>query len=228
MAQAAQSPSPPVFVTTPPFDEVSADTILRSSDGIDFHVWRVILSSASPFFKDLFSLPQDTSSDAGIPVIPVAENSQLLDAFLRFWYPDVIELAMMKYDLQYLAPPLRRQLETYKEAHCLSVFAIAAKSPHLERITGQQFRCSKAASAARRSESLPWTDPHYAWIECTSCEPYPFQFHSTVGPPKIVACGQLTRPCPCQSYGLRDLFEFITEKYVPAINEAIEAVPLRI
>ncbi|KAK7012966.1 hypothetical protein R3P38DRAFT_2547565, partial [Favolaschia claudopus] len=59
-----------------------ADTILRSSDGIDFHVWRVILSSASPFFKDMFSLPQDTSSEAGTPVIPVAENSQLLDAFL--------------------------------------------------------------------------------------------------------------------------------------------------
>ncbi|KAK7013017.1 hypothetical protein R3P38DRAFT_3008039 [Favolaschia claudopus] len=314
MAQAAQSPSPPAFVTTPPFDDsVSADTILRSSDGIDFHVSRVILCSASPFFKDMFSLPQDTSSGAGIPVIPVAENSQLLDAFLRFWYPgatqkpfedldqlaDVIELAMMKYDLQYLAPLLRKQLVAHKEAHCLSVFAVAcrygwndiakdaarqaltldlhflisAKSPHLERITGQQFQslqryhveCSKAASAAGRS--LIWTDTEYAWRECTSCEPYALERIVTVGPPliikarawifrylddaaallkekpaanvkddalivgvhkKIVACGQSGRPSPCQNKGLQDLFKFITEKYIPAINEAIEAVPLRI
>ncbi|KAK6991861.1 hypothetical protein R3P38DRAFT_3091233 [Favolaschia claudopus] len=311
MAQAEQSPSAPSFVATAPFDDVSADTILRSSDGIDFHVWRVVLSSASPFFRDMFSLPQDTSFDAGIPVIPVAENSQLLDVFLRFWYPgatqkpfedldqlaDVIELAMMKYDLQYLAPLLRRQLVTYKEAHCLSVFALAcyygwldiakeaarqalalnlrflisAKSPHLDRITGQQFQslqryhveCSKAASAAGRS--LIWTDTEYAWLKCATCEPYPWQQHSAVGPPvtarawifqyldnaaallkekpatnlkddaliagahqKIVACGQLAGSSHCQNNGLRDLFKFITEKYISAINEAIEAVSLRI
>ncbi|KAK7008433.1 hypothetical protein R3P38DRAFT_3210642 [Favolaschia claudopus] len=30
------------------------------------------------------------------------------------------------------------------------------------------------------------------------------------------------------SNGLQDLFKFTAEKYVPAINEAIEAIPLRI
>ncbi|KAF8273062.1 hypothetical protein EI94DRAFT_1564704 [Lactarius quietus] len=42
----------------PPFDDADADIILRSSDQVDFHVYRVLLSKSSPFFKSIFSLPQ--------------------------------------------------------------------------------------------------------------------------------------------------------------------------
>lgn len=40
-----------------PFDDRNADVIFRSSDDIDFHVHKSILSFASPFFHDLFTLP---------------------------------------------------------------------------------------------------------------------------------------------------------------------------
>ncbi|KAJ7501149.1 hypothetical protein B0H11DRAFT_755389 [Mycena galericulata] len=96
----------------PPFDEVGTDIILRSSDGVDFHVYRVVLSLASPFFKQMFSLPQPESATP-VPVIPVAEASGILDLVLRLWYPganpatftgleqlaQVIEITVAKYDV---------------------------------------------------------------------------------------------------------------------------------
>ena len=45
----------------PPFDKLSADVILRSSDRVDFRVHRTILVEASPVFSDMFSLPQPTA-----------------------------------------------------------------------------------------------------------------------------------------------------------------------
>ncbi|KAJ7023355.1 hypothetical protein C8F04DRAFT_1240206 [Mycena alexandri] len=60
----------------PPFDDSTADTILQSSDGFDFHVHHAVIALASPFFKDLFSLPQP---EPKVPVIPVAESSSILE-----------------------------------------------------------------------------------------------------------------------------------------------------
>ena len=40
-----------------PFDHAKADIILRSSDNIDFHVFKLFLSLASPFFEDMFNIP---------------------------------------------------------------------------------------------------------------------------------------------------------------------------
>ncbi|KAK7013010.1 hypothetical protein R3P38DRAFT_3008008 [Favolaschia claudopus] len=298
----------PALLTSAPFDDATADTILRSSDGVDFHVYRIILSCASPFFKDMFSLPQANSTDLGLPIIPLSEHSRLLDSFLRVWYPgaktvpfenvdqlaDVIELALVKYDLEYLAPFLQKQLLSFKELRCFSVFYIACRygwddivkdaarqsltfdiqwligrnSSHLKYITGHNYQallryhaaCSQAASSAGRL--LPWADAEYTWIHCTTCAAHPakrsvpglegriaprawiFQYlddaaavlkqkpGANVKDPglvvgahhKIMACHNLS----CRINGLRDLSKFIAEKYVPAINEAINAVPLRI
>ncbi|KAH9066765.1 hypothetical protein EDB87DRAFT_1588082 [Lactarius vividus] len=46
----------------PPFDGPDSDTILRSSDQVDFYVYRIILSKSSPFFKSMLSLPQPDTS----------------------------------------------------------------------------------------------------------------------------------------------------------------------
>ncbi|KAJ7019746.1 hypothetical protein C8F04DRAFT_1051558, partial [Mycena alexandri] len=59
-----------------PFDDSTADTILQSSDGFDFHVHHAVIALASPFFKDLFSLPRP---EPKVPVIPVAESSSILE-----------------------------------------------------------------------------------------------------------------------------------------------------
>ncbi|EIN03897.1 hypothetical protein PUNSTDRAFT_139202 [Punctularia strigosozonata HHB-11173 SS5] len=97
-----------------PFNKPSADLVLRSSDGVDFHVHKCILAEASSFFETMFSLPQaeakgspdssplspPASSNAkhgspggpqelkeGLPVVDVSEDSKIIDRLLHFCYP---------------------------------------------------------------------------------------------------------------------------------------------
>ena len=131
-----------------PFDHVKADIILRSSDNIDFRVFKLFLSLASPFFETLFDIPQpDEEIEAqeirdGLPVIPVTEDSKTLDALLRFCYPctladdpklevlkdavDVLEAAR-KYSLDVIEMKARKAIVSPKilEVEPLRCFAIA-------------------------------------------------------------------------------------------------------
>jgi hypothetical protein len=66
-----------------------ADLILRSSDLVSFRVHKSILAISSPFFNDLFSLPQprhDIVID-GLPVVHVSEDAELLHNLLTALYP---------------------------------------------------------------------------------------------------------------------------------------------
>lgn len=45
-----------------PFDQPSADLILRTADLVDFRVHTQILAQASPFFASMLALPQPTAS----------------------------------------------------------------------------------------------------------------------------------------------------------------------
>lgn len=90
-----------VTFASEPFDRLDREVILVSSDNIHFGCHRTILSIVSPFFSDMFSLPQaphagvPAGNDSaygqqevgGIPVIPVTESSKTLDTLLRFIYP---------------------------------------------------------------------------------------------------------------------------------------------
>ncbi|KAJ7078041.1 hypothetical protein B0H15DRAFT_954807 [Mycena belliarum] len=135
-----ETPEPPLQPTAP-FDDASADTILRSSDGSSFHVCRAVLASASPFYRAMFSLPQPDSEPA-VPVIEVSESSHLLNRFLRMWYPgadqiaafhsldelcELVALALLKYDVQFIAPHLQLCLLGFLAAHPVDIFAIACR-----------------------------------------------------------------------------------------------------
>ncbi|KAH9976032.1 hypothetical protein BGW80DRAFT_1119802, partial [Lactifluus volemus] len=74
------------------FDDADADIILRSIDNLDFRVYRVILSKASPVFNDMFIFPHppcpspfvknpDDYKD-GLPLVRLPESSATLDAFI--------------------------------------------------------------------------------------------------------------------------------------------------
>ncbi|KAJ7678647.1 hypothetical protein B0H17DRAFT_944343 [Mycena rosella] len=126
------------FVQGSPFDDISADVILRSSDGIDFRVYRVVLSLASPFFKQMFSLPQPVT-EPEVPNITVTESALVLDRALRFWYPgaepvagetldefrDTLEAVILKYDMQFLIPNAKKHLRKHIDQDPLAVYAIA-------------------------------------------------------------------------------------------------------
>ncbi|KAH9020950.1 hypothetical protein EDB85DRAFT_2094772 [Lactarius pseudohatsudake] len=66
-----------------------ADVILRSSDLISFHVHKSILAISSPFFTDLFSLPQPPDGEVigGLPVVQVSEDAELLHGLFTVLYP---------------------------------------------------------------------------------------------------------------------------------------------
>jgi hypothetical protein len=87
----------------PPFDDADADTILRSIDNLDFRVYRVILSKASPVFRDMFTFPhpptpglcgkqdddddQDVDYKDGLPLVRLPESSATLSILLYAIYP---------------------------------------------------------------------------------------------------------------------------------------------
>ncbi|KAI6016152.1 hypothetical protein PISMIDRAFT_685310 [Pisolithus microcarpus 441] len=164
-------PNSPTFAL-PPFDHVKADVILRSSDGVDFRVFRLFLSLASPFFETLFDLPQpseeanvDMEIQDGLPVIPVSEGGKTLDSLLRFCYPctlaedpviedfrEIINVldAAKKYSLDAIQPAVCKSLFTPKilRANSLRCFAIACRARLQEQ-------CILAAKCTLREPLVP-------------------------------------------------------------------------
>jgi hypothetical protein len=73
-----------------PFNNPDGDIILRSTNGVDFHVFKLILSLVSPVFKDVFTLSQELQSDkSSALLIPVEESSTTLQSLLLLCYPAV-------------------------------------------------------------------------------------------------------------------------------------------
>ena len=104
------------------FDSPDADIVLQTIDHNDFYVHSRILAAASPFFRDMFTLPQGGIEKQPIIEIPVSEPSKVLDTLLRLVYPipdpsinSLEELALVleaaiKYDFVTAITFLRRHL----------------------------------------------------------------------------------------------------------------------
>ncbi|KAI0255772.1 hypothetical protein BJV78DRAFT_1107957, partial [Lactifluus subvellereus] len=122
-----------------PFDDTRADVILRSSDGVNFRVFKIILSLASPIFADMFSIPQPPSNEFHTEpsVVVLSEDSKTLDFVLRHLYPvehpteielrdacTLIEFAR-KYQVKVLEPVVARSLMNAIESDPTGVYAIA-------------------------------------------------------------------------------------------------------
>ena len=67
----------------------NADVVLVSSDDVHFRVHKSILSMSSPFFHDMFSLPQSTDSEFvdGLPAVPFSEDAEVLHNLVTLLYP---------------------------------------------------------------------------------------------------------------------------------------------
>lgn len=105
MTTHVQTPNPKLPNRGPPFlNDPDADVIIRAGD-VDFRVRKAVLSEASDFFKQMFTLPQGSagvndngngdghshrvgrsSEDGfvdGLAVIPVSEPEEVMSLFLR-------------------------------------------------------------------------------------------------------------------------------------------------
>jgi hypothetical protein len=157
-----------------PFDHPDADVILRSSDKepMDFRVFKLFLSVASPFFAMFFTLPQPNSPlyteeyEDGVPVIQMSEDNRTLQLLLQFCYPlallDVPRLSTLqelqklveaahKFDMDGVKIFTQRTLvePRFIESQPLRVFAIAIRFGW----------AAEAKTAARYTLRQPITNP---------------------------------------------------------------------
>ncbi len=122
----------------------NADVILQSADLVNFSVHRSALVTSSPFFRDMFSLPQppnDATPD-GLPVVHLSEDAEILDSLISILYPVPPEIpynsekilallaAATKYDMDAVqsvirAEVSRRGLLSPPRAGSFRVFAVA-------------------------------------------------------------------------------------------------------
>jgi hypothetical protein len=132
-----------VTTASAPFDDPNADHVftIQSSDGVQFHTHRCILTLASPVFRDMLSLPQPTvSADTNRADIPeLSEDSVVLHTLLSCCDPriqpdlaslrleDVVKTlhAGIKYQMKYVGPMLLPQIKAHITKVPLQVYAIA-------------------------------------------------------------------------------------------------------
>jgi BTB/POZ domain-containing protein len=84
-----QSQVNPATSPLKPPDVSDANFVIRSSDFVNFRVHKAVFAVASPFFKDLLSLPQpsDIETVDGLPVVPLSEDSELMCTLVSILYP---------------------------------------------------------------------------------------------------------------------------------------------
>ena len=75
-----------------PFTTEDGDVILRAGPDDTFRVHKIVLSLASPVFKNLFQIAQPDQPDGGregLPTITITDPPESVDLLLRFIYPGV-------------------------------------------------------------------------------------------------------------------------------------------
>jgi hypothetical protein len=104
--------------------------MVQSSDLVNFRVNKLVLSVSSPFFADMFSLPQPPENETvdGLPVVAVvqlSEDAEILNSLLTMLYPvpsavptsydKALELltAAQKYDMAGVQSSIRTEIKSW-------------------------------------------------------------------------------------------------------------------
>jgi BTB/POZ domain len=125
----------------------NADVILQSFSLVDFYVHRSVLIASSPFFRDMFSLPQPPNGVVPnpLPVVHLSENAETLDSLISMLYPVPPEMppssdndlallaAAAKYDMDAVQYSIRveinrRGLLSSTPAELFRVYAVACSN----------------------------------------------------------------------------------------------------
>jgi hypothetical protein len=133
--------------TSPAFNFADADVILRTPDRVEFRAHKLVLSLASPVFRNMFAAPQVPPSPSnegrdwkdGLPVVALSEPAPVLEALLRLCYPlkdpafnlfDNVTAALegaMKYEMDEARDMLRGKLREWAEKAPVRAFAVACR-----------------------------------------------------------------------------------------------------
>ena len=125
------------------FNWPDGDVILRATHGTDsrnFRVHKLFLSFSSRVFKDMFKLPQPSSTATNVCTIDMADPPRALEVILRFIYPSadpptINDLTLLsevivltdKYDIKVARQRLRSSLVEFAKTEPLRVYAIACR-----------------------------------------------------------------------------------------------------
>ncbi|KAF8967751.1 hypothetical protein BDZ97DRAFT_1755837 [Flammula alnicola] len=98
----AGSDHPSSTIAEAPFNDPKADFILRSSDGISFYVYRLLLSLVSPIFEGMFTLPGQAPQELydGRPCISITDDSKKVYQLLSWCDPRCTEVSLAFADIQ--------------------------------------------------------------------------------------------------------------------------------
>ena len=139
----------PATAFGPLFGDANADAILQSSDEVDFFVYRDMLSTSSPIFKTMFTLPQPTDvseTEKKRPTIKLTEDSKTIAALLTYIYreplvsattePESLDemidalVAAKKYDMAAVSQRVGRKFADSKVVQDNPIVAFCAAYTH--------------------------------------------------------------------------------------------------
>ncbi|VDB87562.1 unnamed protein product [Peniophora sp. CBMAI 1063] len=156
--------SQPASALDEQFNASDAELILRSSDGVDFAVYRAILQLASHVFRDMLSLPPPVE-DHDSPTrttIGMSEDAQSLRLLLHFTYPrsfcpepDLSEIADIK---RVAALALKYDITFMREAAETALIRFAQSKPDVAYVVAWRFEYPQALRAAARRSLEPFTE----------------------------------------------------------------------
>jgi BTB/POZ domain len=189
MSTSPTSQESPETLANAPFDDKRADLILQTSDGVDFRVFKIILSLASPIFVDMFSVPQPTSAQDhdGPQVVTVSEDSKVLDLCLRHLYPVLSPTTVGLCDARMLAEFARKYevvaLESVIVRHLTAAIDIEGDPVGIYAVAITYGHKDIAAKAARSSLRLPISRLRSPHLQCITAEIYGelIQYHAACG-----------------------------------------------
>jgi BTB/POZ domain len=107
-----------------------ADIIIQSCDLVNFRIHKSTLSLSSPFFCDMFSLPQPSHGEVidGLSVVRLLEDTEVLNGLLTMLYPIpymipnsydkslMLLAASQKYDMVAIQARIRAEIQNRKFA----------------------------------------------------------------------------------------------------------------
>ncbi|VDC03425.1 unnamed protein product [Peniophora sp. CBMAI 1063] len=159
---------PPTREAGPPFAEPDADLILRTSDGVNFRMHRLLLAKCSPVFADILSLPAPPSTEPAL--MEVAETERAIRFLLDYCYWRLPNVLRPKEAAEF-APDALEDLQIalhlsdkyhVDEMHALAIRALSTlsqtKPVQVYAIAWTQRNRPLLLQAARASLSQPFTE----------------------------------------------------------------------
>ncbi|KAK0192711.1 hypothetical protein F5146DRAFT_1136533 [Armillaria mellea] len=154
-------------VASAPFDSVEdADVVLRSSDNVEFFVFKAFLCYASSFFKNLFSDGNPDEIKDGLPVAPVVERAKIFRILLLFCYPGEL-------------PPLENLLEVTELYDAVSKYCMDDVGKRMQK------SLLKSTLILQEPVHLFAISVHYGWRDVCEAAAKNTLFHPASDHPSI-------------------------------------------